>query len=424
MLDKSNREIAKQKGIGVNSVGNEAHLQVPLIAHIIHMLDIGGMENGVVNLINNIDPNRYRHVVICLTNFTDFRLRIQQPSVQVFALNKKEGKDLFVYVKLWWLLRKIKPDIVHTRNFAALEGQVCAFLAGVACRIHGEHGWNMGDLRDGSWKRRSMRKLLKVFVGHYIALSKHIETYLKEQINISPIKISQIYNGVNTEQFSPANERHTYLPVNVHSSSEVVVIGTVGRMQPIKDQLTLVRAFLWLLEAIPEVRQRLRLVLIGDGPLRAQAAVLIKEAGAEDLVWMPGYREDVANILQGLDIFVLPSLAEGVSNTILEAMASRLPVIATRVGGNPELVEDDVTGMLVPSADPVKMAEALRAYVLNADVMLRHGLASRKRVENAFSLARMVEAYVSVYDTMLKKHGRHSGTKSGIPALRSRKIDG
>jgi glycosyltransferase involved in cell wall biosynthesis len=174
-------------------------------------------------------------------------------------------------------------------------------------------------------------------------------------------------------------------------------------MDPVKDQLTLVRAFLRLVAADREgPSQRFRLVIIGDGMLRDEALRMLREAGADHLAWLPGDREDIPEIMRSLNLFVLPSLAEGISNTILEAMASGLPVVATRVGGNPELVDEEKTGVLVPPADPAALAGAIFRYVQTPGLMSAHGRAGRERVEARFSMAAMVEGYLAVYDEVLR----------------------
>jgi glycosyltransferase involved in cell wall biosynthesis len=172
-------------------------------------------------------------------------------------------------------------------------------------------------------------------------------------------------------------------------------------MQIVKDQLTLVRAFVHLIQREPQAREQLRLVLIGDGPLRQECRMLLRDAGAEELAWLPGERSDIPEIMRALDIFVLPSIAEGISNTILEAMASGLPVVATRVGGNHELVDDGETGILVTAGDPPAMAEAIRAYVVDRGRASRHGAAGRKRAEAIFSINTMVRGYMDLYDAVL-----------------------
>jgi glycosyltransferase involved in cell wall biosynthesis len=143
--------------------------------------------------------------------------------------------------------------------------------------------------------------------------------------------------------------------------------------------------------------------MVGDGPLRKQVAGILDEAGAGNLAWLAGERDDVPSIMRALDLFVLPSLAEGVSNTILEAMASGLPVVATAVGGNPELVDAGRTGRLVPPADPHAMAQAMLGYCTDVGECRRQGREARLTAEQRFSMAAMVSGYLSVYDRMLQR---------------------
>jgi glycosyltransferase involved in cell wall biosynthesis len=174
-------------------------------------------------------------------------------------------------------------------------------------------------------------------------------------------------------------------------------------MDPVKNQLALVDSFLRLLSSERDpAAQRLRLVLVGDGKLRREAHRMLAQGGAEHLAWLPGDREDVSALLRGLDLFVLPSLAEGISNTILEAMAGGLPVVATRVGGNPELVDDGVTGALVPPGDPAALEQAITRYLASPETMLAHGRAGREKVEARFSMKSMVDGYLAVYDEVLR----------------------
>lgn len=178
-------------------------------------------------------------------------------------------------------------------------------------------------------------------------------------------------------------------------------MGTVGRMQTVKAQPLLVRAFLRALEIAPALRPRLRLVLAGDGPLRAECEALLARAGASDLAWLAGERADVPDVMRGLDCFVLPSLAEGISNTILEAMASGLPVIATDVGGNSDLVAAGETGRIVPPGDVEALAAAIAAEAADPDRARAMGRAGRSRVLERFSLPAMVAAYEAVYREVL-----------------------
>jgi glycosyltransferase involved in cell wall biosynthesis len=183
----------------------------------------------------------------------------------------------------------------------------------------------------------------------------------------------------------------------------------VGRLAAVKDQPTLARAFCALIKRAPQCRQYVRLAIVGDGPLREECLRILRGADAEKLAWLPGTRNDIAVLMRGFDVFVLPSRAEGMSNTVLEAMATGLQVVATAVGGNTELVEDGVTGRLVPSGDEHAMADALHLYVTRPDERTRHGHNGLRRIDAEFRIEKMVSAYEGMYDTLLSlNERRHS----------------
>jgi sugar transferase (PEP-CTERM/EpsH1 system associated) len=369
----------------------------PCIAHVVFRFDVGGLENGVVNLLNGIPADAYRHVVIALTEVTDFRNRVGRDDVKFIELHKAPGHGYRLFPRLYRLFREIAPDIVHTRNLAALEATVPAIAAGVPIRIHGEHGRNIGDLDGSNRRHRLIRRLYRPFVTHYVALSKDLERYLESAIGIPSARIEQIYNGVDTQRFAPAPSARSSIDGCPFTASELFLVGTVGRMEAVKNQVALAEAFVRAVQSRPRGRN-LRLVMIGDGPLRAEVKMVLDRAGLRDLAWLPGERADVADVLRGLDCFVLPSLAEGISNTILEAMACALPVVATKVGGNPELVDDGSSGRLVPSQDTKAMAAAIMQYFDDPAMARRHGGAARSAVVRRFSLDRMVHEYRTLYD--------------------------
>ncbi len=373
----------------------------PLIVHVIHRLGTGGLENGLVNIINRMPPGRYRHAIICLKDATEFSQRIQRGDVRIICLHRKDGHDFAMFANLFRLLRELKPDIVHTRNLAALECQLPAWLAGVRHRVHGEHGWDVFDPGGTNRKYQWLRRVFRPLVHRYIPLSLQLKDYLTAKVGIPEHKIRLICNGVDTEAFHPAQGGKLGIEACPFPNSEqLILFGTVGRMHGVKDQMTLVKAFLQLLQIMPQAKSSARLVMVGEGPLRQQALDVLQEAGIGDLAWIPGERTDVAAVLRGLDVFVLPSLAEGISNSILEAMATGLPVVATAVGGNPELVVDGVTGRLVESGNPLAMANALVEYLGNRVLIKSHGMAGLHRATERFSLDAMVGRYLAVYDEL------------------------
>jgi sugar transferase (PEP-CTERM/EpsH1 system associated) len=375
--------------------------RAPLIVHIVHRLGVGGLENGLVNLINHLPAARYRHAIVCLTEATDFGRRIRRADVKIHALGKRPGKDLAMYWRLWKLLRELRPDVVHTRNLATVDCQFVAALAGVRGRVHGEHGWDVYDLHGTNTRYRRLRRAAARIVDRFVTMSRDLERWLVEDIGVPRERVTQIYSGVDAARFHPRHGlRGAFGPAGF-SDEQSFIIGTAGRLEAVKDPLTLLRAFIELLERRPSLRARLRLVFIGDGALRGEIEREISVAGIAPLCWLTGSSDEVPAMLRGLDLFALPSLNEGISNTILEAMATGLPVVATRVGGNTELVTEGRTGVLCAARDPQSMAAALLAYATEPARARQHGAEARKTVERDFALARMVQDYVSVYERVL-----------------------
>jgi sugar transferase (PEP-CTERM/EpsH1 system associated) len=372
----------------------------PLIVHVIHHFGVGGMENGIVNLINHMPPEHYRHAIVCLTGYSEFHKRLNQP-VELVALNKRDGNDIGLYGRLFRELRRLQPAIVHTRNLAALEGQVVAAAACIRNRVHGEHGRDMFDLQGKNRKYNLLRRAIRPLVKHYIPVSKDLERWLIDTVHVNPARATQIYNGVDSVKFTPFTAPRINFGPPGFCPPEGFVIGAVGRMAEVKDYPNLVSAFLRMLELKPEISARARLVILGEGVARATCLVLLKQSNAEHLAWLPGNRDDIADLMRQFDVFCLSSLGEGISNTILEAMACGLPVVATDVGGNSELVDEGITGTLVPSADPKAMAHALLMYYQDSVRAHTHGAAGRAKIEAHFSMSAMVRGYLSVYDTVL-----------------------
>lgn len=407
------------------------------LVHLIHRLDTGGMENGLVNLVNHLPRDRYRHTIVALTGIGTIARRIENPQVDLIALERRPGPLLRELPRLWRLFRHLQPDLVHTRNIGTLEAQLAAWAAGVPVRVHGEHGWEVHDLGSGHAGLLRVRRLMRYFVHRQVALSRATHDYLRDRVGVPEAEIVEICNGVDTERFRPlARSRlddtyidngvlptdHTIHPPHplvafgapAHWHAHHPVIGFVGRLADVKHPNLLVDAFALLLgdqaglvgrrdQATLPLPHPPLIAIIGDGPLRPSLEKRIAELGLGERVWLAGDRADVADLLPRLDLHVLPSLAEGINNTILEAMASGVPSVATQVGGNAELIEAERTGLLVPSNEAGELAAAMRRYLVDPALRRQHGQRARERVVANFSLDRMTAAYEDLYSTLLAR---------------------
>ncbi len=378
-----------------------AVVETPLVVHVIHSFGMGGLENGLVNIINRMPDGRYRHAIVCLAESGAFENRIERPGVQIISLHRQPGHDSTLYWKLWKALRGLRPDIVHTRNLSALEGQIPAFFLPGVRTVHGVHGRDVFDLDGVNRKYNLLRKLIRPLVGRYIAVSNDLKHWLQEKVGVPEKRVIQIYNGVDQIRFTPRSGERPDLAPAGFLGKERVVAGTVGRLAAVKDQANLIQAFNLLLSRHPENRDHLRLIITGDGPERGRLEKLVEDLQIQECVWITGDRNDIPDILKLFDIFVLPSLGEGISNTILEAMATGLPIIATHVGGNPELVEEGVNGHLVPRGNHEALAESMERLIHSSSSRKSMGEASLERVRAEFDWNKTVAGYLAVYDGLL-----------------------
>jgi glycosyltransferase involved in cell wall biosynthesis len=224
-------------------------------------------------------------------------------------------------------------------------------------------------------------------------------------VGVPAVKVAHICNGVDTERFTPRTAMDDCGLPESFLDENSVVIGSVTRFSAIKDPINLIEAFLCLYKKSAEQKSVLRLIMIGDGELRGAALSRLEEAGLLDVAWLPGSRDDIPAMLRVMDVFVLGSYREGISNTILEAMATGLPIIATTTGGNTELIEPGINGVLVPPAESQELANAIAVYVNNSDRRVRHGQASRDKVLADFSIRGMIKNYENMYFRALAVEG-------------------
>jgi sugar transferase (PEP-CTERM/EpsH1 system associated) len=373
--------------------------QPPLIVHLTYVLDFGGLETLLVEQINRMPAGRYRHAIVCLTRYSDFAKRITRPDVDIIALNKPPGLAPEIHLQLFRLLRRLRPAVLHTYNLTAIEYQLTALLAGVPVRVHAEHGRDARDPDGSNRKHNLLRRLLVPAIDCFVPVSRDLRNWLAGTVGVPDAKNRLIDNGVDTATYRP--DPAAPLPEAWPDWCDCFVIGTVGRVQDVKDHAALVDAFARLRELLPEAAPRLRLAIVGEGPLRAALQRKVSEAGLDEFVLLPGARNDIAAVMRSFDVFALSSIAEGTPVTMLEAMASGLPVVSTAVGGIPELVQENETGFLVPAGNPAALATALARYAAEPQLARRHGALARARVEQHYSMDAMLSHYLALYDRLV-----------------------
>jgi sugar transferase (PEP-CTERM/EpsH1 system associated) len=376
-------------------------MTAPLIVHLTYSLDFGGLETLLIERINRMPASAYRHAVVALTRTTDFARKITKPDVGVYALDKQPGLSLATHAELFKLLRRLKPAVLHTYNLAAIEYAPVALLAGVPVRVNGLHGRDAADPEGRNPRHKLLRQLMLPFYDHCYANSGDMLAWNRQVIGVPEHKSGLLANGIDAERFRPLAEGEQRPDFGFGAGCRV--IGTVGRVQDVKDHASLVDAFALLRTRLPAESAALRLAIVGDGPLLPALRDKVRALGLEGLVWLPGARYDVPEILRGFDVYAISSIAEGTPGSVLEAMASGLPAVGTRVGGVPEVIAEGQTGQLVPPRDPSAMADALAPYLRTPALAAAHGAAGRARVLSHYSMPAMVAGYQALYDSLLER---------------------
>ena len=374
------------------------------ILHVVHSLEVGGLENGLVNLLNRLDPERFEHSVCCLTKSGKFAERIASAGVNIFELNLPAGQFRFPLLRLVALFRKISPHIIHSRGWATVDATFAARFARRAAIIHGEHGRDLADKDGDNWKRNQIRRLVGLNVNRYVVVCDFFRSWLAQSCRVPAQKIVHIPNGVDTNRFYPQNGRvadedgisHSAWRQDLDVSPDAVILGSIGRLDPVKDFPTLLKGFAEIRRQHPTAV----LVIVGDGPIRAELVRISEEHGLGQSVKWLGNRSDIPALLRHFDLFVQTSAFEGMSNTILEAMATALPIVATDTGGNSELVRNGQNGALIPVADVSALVGAVGRYLQDPALRRLHGVESRRRVEVDFDLSLMAARYADLYESV------------------------
>jgi glycosyltransferase involved in cell wall biosynthesis len=354
------------------------------VVHLVIDLGVGGLERVVLDQIRRADRSQIEPGVLCLAGEGRLAPAARALGVPVRAL-AVHGRLVTAVRRLVWELRSWRPDVLHTHDASPhLLGAPAGRLARVPVVVHTRHC----QTTSLSFRQALGMRLASALSNVVVAVSEDSASILRRSEHVVPSKSPVIRNGVDLAAFAPGN-RWARVP-----GQRVI---SVGRLVAVKDFAMLLHAAARLADALPNFQ----LDIVGDGPERRALEALRTSLGLETRVHLLGERDDVARLLSGADVFALTSTSEGLSMSILEAIASGLPVVATAVGGNSEILIDGTAGLLVPPGNPASLASALLSVLEDPTRLASMGRAARKHAERHFDLRDVVARYESLYRDQL-----------------------
>jgi glycosyltransferase involved in cell wall biosynthesis len=345
-----------------------------------------GGQDQLLTLLKGLHRRGHRIHLICVPN-TLLESRARGSGIAVYPLRIRSEVGLVSFFRLLFAIRRIRPEILAFNTpKPILLGTLASRFSSVRTRIIFR--------RVNFPLRKGIFTLVKYTWGIdcVIAISESIRQQMKIG-GVPSSKIRTIYEGIDLSTAARHNRAETH--------PKPAVVGTVAHLSPEKGLKYLIEAA----SLIPEVQKRLRFVIVGDGECLKELEQMAESKGLSDIFEFAGFHSDTFQYMKSFDIFVLPSLSEGLSSAILEAMASSLPIVATKVGGIPELVTDGENGLLVAPADPEALAVAIQRLAENPEESIRMGLRGRERMENQFTLERKITDTEKLCSQLVEQSG-------------------
>jgi len=358
------------------------------IIYLIQGLNIGGLEKMVVDLVNNL-PDRYKVTLCCYDNLGILQKKINIKH-NVEFIKRKPGFDLSFIFRLAKYISNNSIDILHVHNNTAFfYGTIAGRLGGAKRIIYTEHG------RTGKLSKAATiaQRILCKFVSQTVVVSDYLKEVLSDKEGFPNNRLSYIPNGIDDSGFYTCQSKESICNA-LQINQEHKYIGVIARLDPIKNHKLIITSLEYIVKEHPEVK----LLIVGDGPEKNNLHGLVSNLQLKDSVYFLGEREDIPNILSLLDIFILPSFSEGMSITLIEAMAAKLPVIATNVGGNPLIINHLKTGLIVESDNVKDMTENVLKLLNDRKLCKELACEARKDFERQYTVQKMVERYQKLYE--------------------------
>jgi glycosyltransferase involved in cell wall biosynthesis len=360
------------------------------VSHVTFDMRIGGAEQVILNLIENTDPLKFDVSILCLeSRLGPFGETLEKKGYKLTCLGRSPGFDFSLVAKIRRHIIENSIQVVHCHQYTPYVYSVLGALF-TRCRvIFTEHGRFFPDQRKP--KRVLVNPLLNLVTDSVNAISAATRDALVNYENFPRHKIQVIYNGIDDTRFTGPREHGKNALLNIDGDAHL--LGTVARLDSIKNQQMMIKT----LKRVHEFHPNTHLVIVGDGPERVNLENLVKDLGLSSFVIFTGFRQETHLFYQVMDLFLLTSFSEGTAMTLLEAMASRVPCLATNVGGNPEIVEHGKTGYLVPNDDVGALSKKIISLLDDKPLMEKLGKNGQDRFKNRFSVKKMVETYQELY---------------------------
>ncbi|MCK4622637.1 MAG: GT4 family glycosyltransferase PelF [Desulfuromonadales bacterium] len=362
------------------------------VLHLIQGLEIGGLEIMAENLVKGLDPSIYRPSICCFDSMGVLAEDLGAKGIDIHLLKRNPGVDYYYPFRLARLLRANQTDILHLHNPTAFfYGTLAGKIANTPKIIYTEHGRDFS----ASFKVKISNRILAKMVDRIVVVADHGKKYLVEQEGVNGEKIERIYNGIDHERFG-VSQKTEVVRRNLGLVNDQPVLGIVARLDPIKNHSCLIKAMKMVVKEQPTAI----LLVVGDGQQRSELENLTQILSLQNNVRFLGTRSDIPELLSALNVFVLPSFSEGLSLTLVEACASGIPIVATDVGGNKEVVLHDQNGLLVPSDHPEALGRAILRVLADGDKAQTMGKRGRQIFEESFTLKAMVKKYENLYESL------------------------
>jgi len=366
------------------------------VLQITHDLNIGGLQRVVVDLSKNLDKEAFKVGVLCLRDLGPLKTELDEENIPVFNIPRKSKKtDYLSFIKPFSIIKDFKPDVIHTHNTQPfIDGTLAGLIAKVPVKIHTDHARDFPD------KKRYMfaEWLFSHLTDKIIGVSEHTKNNLVKYEKINPHKIDIIHNGIDGKKYD--------IMINVLEKKKQLGVENKYPILGLGVRFTKQKGITYLIRAVSSMKQNfpeICVLIAGEGPLQKTLEREAEDLGLSRHIRFIGPRSDMNEILKVLDIYVLPSLWEGLPLVILEAMAAQKPIVATDVGGNSEVIQHSANGMLVPPGRPDLLAKEICTLLKNEDKMRQMAINALQSYKESYSVSVMVDKYVDLYARLLDR---------------------